>query len=192
MAAHHLRAENGGTSLRMLGFTVLESRRLLAHGLNQGPGLADDPLDMGRGTLRQRSRSPPRKDGRHGLCRHPCTICNARWCNQEVGHRIMPYPQHCCPHCRALGATAYQSVAPSGTSSSSSEMPAPQPIGARPSVCQVCIEPIWPYEATRRCYYVATSVGRHCGGTVHRACFRSSHDQCLNCRVQDADEDEEL
>ena len=190
VAAHHLRAENGGNSLQLIGLTIPETWGLLSQGLNRGPSLVEDALTAAG--LRRRSRSPTRQSERHALCHEPCTICNARWCGRAAGHQNIHYPQHCCPHCWELRLTAYSRAAQTGTASSSTERPAAVPIGGLPLICQVCNEPIEPTQDTRRCRYVATSVGRHCGATVHQCCFRSSHDQCLNCRLEDAEEEEEL
>ena len=163
VATHHLRAENGGARLRLPGYTLSESRQMLAHGLTQRLGTAHGPAQPGQENARERSRSSARQEPREGLCHHACSVCNARWCGRERGHRYFPWPQHCCAACEGLRDAAYQNAASSGSSTSSSDTTAGGAIGALPLVCHVCNGAIGAADATRRCRWLATSVGRHCG-----------------------------
>ena len=64
----------------------------------------------------------------------------------------------------------------------------PSAIGAGPEMCQVCGDAIMPTDARVRCRWETTSTVRHCGCTVHLACFITGRRQCFNCLHQDLDE----
>ena len=159
-----------------MGLKIPETQARLAQGLN----LDQDPVEH-----------PPASDnaGLMHQSREPASICNAMGDSLEAGHRSIPYLQRCCGKLRM---TAYSGAAQPEPASGSTDRTAAVAIEALPLICQVCNEQIEPTQNTRRCRYVATSVGRHCQSTVHQCCFRASHDQCINCRLQDADEEDEL